>query len=280
MILVADSGSTKTAWCAIEKPDRKIYFDSEGYNPFFVTPDYVKNSLSKSFPANFDPESVSSVYFYGAGCQGDKIAIMEKTLKGVFSATPTIAVEGDLLAAARALLGRDPGFVAILGTGTNTCIYDGRHITHNIDSLGFLLGDEGSGGFIGKQIISDYIRGKMPATVREFFYSTYKLSPDELMSQAYAAKLPNRYCAGFTRFLTMEETDQDYAQGVISYAFNLFFTNLVCAYPAYEKYELNCIGSIGWTFKSQLAAVAAEYGMQTGKIIPSLITDLADYHMA
>ncbi|SEM29100.1 hypothetical protein SAMN05216436_103116 [bacterium A37T11] len=278
MILVADSGSTKTAWCAIEEPDKKFYFDSEGYNPFFVSPEYVQESLNKSFPSDFDPRSVSSVYFYGAGCQGDKIAIMQNTLKSIFTRTPEIAVEGDLLAAARALLGHNAGFVAILGTGTNSCIYDGQRITHNIDSLGFLLGDEGSGGFIGKLILTDFIRGRMSAPIRELFYDTYQLTPHELMSQAYASKLPNRYCAGFTRFLTMEGTDPAYKDEVVRKAFGLFFANLVSAYPNYDRYDLNCIGSIGYTFRDILKEIAAGYGMNTGKIIPSLITDLAAYH--
>ncbi len=278
MILIADSGSTKTAWCAIRNGDKKVYFESEGYNPFFVTPDYVKESLRRSLPDNLAPERISAVHFYGAGCQGDKIAVMQSTLQDVFSQAPEVYVEGDLLAAARALLGRKAGFVAILGTGTNTCIYDGEKITDNIDSLGFLLGDEGSGAYIGKQIISDYIRGKMPAAMREFFFQEYALTPSELMSRVYAAKLPNRYCAGFTHFLTKDNADAGYREKVVTTAFHHFFTNLVSAYPDYRQYELNCIGSIGYVFQDQLTAVAAEYGMKTGKIISSLIADLAVYH--
>lgn len=278
MILIADSGSTKTAWCAIEKEDKKIYFESEGYNPFFVTPDYVKDSLLKSLPIDLDPHKISAVHFYGAGCQGDKIPVMQGTLQDVFIHAPEIYVEGDLLAAARALLGRKAGFVAILGTGTNTCIYDGARITDNINSLGFLLGDEGSGAYIGKQIISDYIRGKMPTAMREFFFHEYALTPSELLSRVYAAKLPNRYCAGFTRFLTKDEADAGYREKVVKTSFHHFFTNLVSAYPDYRHYELNCIGSIGYIFQDLLHTVAAEYGMKTGKITSSLIADLAVYH--
>ena len=147
MILIADSGSTKTEWCLIERTGSKTYFSTEGYNPYFVDSGYIVNSLMGSTIPVQELQDMAEINFYGAGCQADKVAVMEAALKTLFPSAK-VFVEVDLLATARALLGREAGFAAILGTGTNTCTYDGNDITQNIDSLGFVLGDEGSGGFI------------------------------------------------------------------------------------------------------------------------------------
>lgn len=277
MILVADSGSTKTNWCLIDKRHERCIFDTEGYNPYFVDTQYIINSLAVSLPQNLNPQQVTHIYFYGAGCFDDKLHIINTALSSIFT-NARIYVGLDMLGSAKALLGNKPGFIAILGTGTNSCLYDGTKITANIDSLGYLLGDEGSGFYIGRKILSDYIREYMPLAVREEFFETYALTREAIMEMVYSEKLPNRFCAQFTRFISTSVADTVYTHSIVKNAFTDFFTNLVSRYTNYRQYSFNCTGSTGYTFKDILAETAAGFGMKTGAIIKRPIEGLADYH--
>lgn len=182
-ILIADSGSTKTHWCLVDEGGAELHFSSEGYNPNYLTREYLVDSLRKALPAGFDPLQVTHLHFYGAGCSTDRYDFMRTALSDIF-VTAQIEIAMDLLASARALLGREAGLAAILGTGTNSCLYDGECITHNIDSLGFILGDEGSGGYIGKSLLSDYIRGCMPDDVRQLFMRPMRFRAMRLSSRS------------------------------------------------------------------------------------------------
>jgi len=277
MILIADSGSTKTSWCLLDNAAEPFHFNTEGYNPYFVTTAYIVQSLAENLPANINSALISKVWFYGAGCFEDKTGIVSAALTQVF-ANATVYVGLDLLASARAVLGNQPGFVAILGTGTNSCLYDGNNITANIDSLGYLLGDEGSGFYIGRKILSDYIRGYMPLPVRQEFFATYNLTREAIMELVYSAKLPNRFCAEFTQFISASNADTAYTYDLVKTAFTDFFTNLVSKYDSYQQYTFNCTGSIGYAFKHILAETAAAFGMQVGTIIQRPIEGLAKHH--
>ncbi|WP_028296727.1 N-acetylglucosamine kinase [Olivibacter sitiensis] len=279
MILIADSGSTKTDWCFIEGNNIAEYFKTEGYNPYYATQAYIIESIRKNMPEAIDVSSINEVHFYGAGCHADKIELMEETLYNVFHNCERIRAAGDLLAAARGLLGHREGFAAILGTGTNTGIYDGKEIVEHVDSLGFILGDEGSGAAIGKQILSDYMRNRMPETTKQLFYDTYQLTPGEILNKVYTEPLANRFCASFTRFLALPDVDKSYARELVKGSFHSFFRNLVSSYPNYSQYTFNCVGSIGYHFGDLLMEVMAIYNMEAGKIIPSLIEELANYHL-
>jgi len=277
MILVADSGSTKTNWCLINNGDENLFFDTEGYNPYFVSQQYITASLLANLPQNLNKQQVTNIYFYGAGCFDDKLHIINSVLSSIFT-NAAIYVGLDLLGSAKALLGNKPGFIAILGTGTNSCLYDGNKITANIDSLGYLLGDEGSGFYIGRKILSDYIREYMPLPVREEFYATYQLTREAIMEMVYSEKLPNRFCAQFTRFISTSIADKAYTRNLIKSAFTDFFTNLVSKYENYQQYTFNCTGSTGYTFKDILIETAEAFGMQADCIIKRPIEGLAAYH--
>lgn len=277
MKLVADSGSTKTDWCLVNN-GKKYFFSTEGYNPYFTNEDYIKDSLKRNFPSEIYQDHVTEIDYYGAGCAGDKVAVVENAFKAVFK-NARIIVEPDLLAAARALLGTKPGFAAILGTGTNTCLYNGKNISLNIDSLGYILGDEGSGASIGKRILSDYLRGKMPKETENAFVKTYHLSSDDIIHKIYSEPLANRFCAGFCKFLQNEEINHGYADAVVRRSFTDFFEQLVSCYPNYKNYSFNCIGSVGYSFKDILSEVATSFGMEVGRVIPSVIEGLVDYHL-
>lgn len=278
MILIADSGSTKTDWCLIDPFGNKNYFTTEGYNPHFASEEYIARSITYNLLPQINHQEVNEIHFYGAGCEDDKMMVMEEILRSVFINCELIKTEVDLLAAARGLLGNEPGFAAILGTGTNTCIYDGKKIINNIDSLGFILGDEGSGAAIGKKILSDYLRNKMPSLVKKAFDDIYGLSSATIIQQIYGEPMANRFCAGFTKFLNHPEVDGDYAYQLVKASFTEFFQQLVSCYPAYNSYTFNCIGSVSYHFKAILKEVLNDFQMEPGRILPSLITELVGYH--
>ncbi|MGV8880282.1 MAG: N-acetylglucosamine kinase [Sphingobacteriaceae bacterium] len=279
MIIIADGGSTKTNWCLITREGKKVYFNTEGYNPYFSDTAYIIDSLKEGLPTDLAKDSVTEVNYYGAGCSTeDKKQIVEDAMQATFK-NARINIGHDLLAAARALLGTDQGFAAILGTGTNTGIYNGRDIVHNIDSLAYILGDEGSGCYIGKKLLGDYIRGYMPESVRENFWETYHLTADEITDRVYTQPLPNRFCASFSRFVYDNNTNIEYSRNLVKTSFVDFFENLVSHYPNYKDYTFNCIGSVGYNFRNVLEETAIEYGMKVGRIIRSPIDDLVKYHI-
>ena len=277
MKLVADSGSTNTNWCLLNQNQEIFYFDTEGYNPYFVSTDYIVQSLTSNFPQKISRTAVSNVFFYGAGCFDDKLDIVKNALQKLFL-NAEIFVGLDLLGSAKSVLGNKPGFVGILGTGTNSCLYDSNKIIANIDSLGFLIGDEGSGYYIGKKILGDYIREYMPASVREEFYKIYKLTREEIMERLYSEKLPNRFCAGFTKFISESISGTSYTRNLVKQAFIDFFESLVTKYENYQQYTFNCTGSIGFAFKEILSETAALYNMKVGVILKTPIEGLAQYH--
>ncbi len=279
MILIADGGSTKTSWCSIPENGEKQSFHTEGYNPYFVNEAYIIKSLNEALPKDLPLSEIQEVFYYGAGVHNEeKVKVIEDAFKAVFTSSK-ISVGHDLLAAARALLGNQPGFAAILGTGTNTGIYNGENISYQIDSGAYILGDEGSGCYIGKKILTDYLRNYMPEKVRELFRETYKMTPDEINDNVYTKPLANRFCASFSRFAFENEVDREYGNNIVRESFKDFFRNLVSRYPNYRDYSFNCIGSVGYNFRDILTEVASEYGMKIGKIISSPIQDLVKYHV-
>lgn len=281
MILIADGGSTKTNWCLINEAGRKIHFNTEGYNPYFAKQDYIENSLRTTLPDSLDASKLEEIYYYGAGCSTDaNKKIVSDAMQKVF-VNAKIYVDHDLLASCRALLGDEPGFAAILGTGTNTCLYDGNAITLNIDSLGYFLGDEGSGSYIGKRLLADYMKGFMPKGLSESFFNIYGLSSEDIFDNIYNKPLPNRFCASFSKFLyDFKTTYQEYTEDVVDTAFTAFFEKLVIHYPNYNKHLLNVVGSVGYSFRDRLSVVADKYEMGVGKIIRSPIDDLVEYHLS
>lgn len=278
MILIADSGSTKTDWCGIRHDASRTNFVSEGYNPNYITGEYMVGDIVRNLPQGFDPAEVEEIYFYGAGVTELQFGFVEKCLREVFGSAEKVFVAMDLLASARALLGRKAGFAAILGTGTNSCLYDGNEVTLNIDSLGFILGDEGSGGYIGKRLISDFIRGDMPEHVRLMTAEELKLSGDELIDQIYTKPFPNRFCARYCRFVGDNLRSDPYFYELVRDSFRALFKNIISHYPDYRHYEFNCVGSVGYVFRNILTAVAAEYGMAAGRIIRYPMEGLVEYH--
>ena len=279
MIIIADGGSTKTNWCLLDDEGKKIYFNTEGYNPYFVDETYIIDSLRKNLPEDLKFDKITEVNFYGAGVHNEEKANELKEAFQVVFHSSKIFIGHDLLGAARALLGKSKGFAAILGTGTNTCIYDGHDISHQIDSGAYILGDEGSGCYIGRKLLIDYLRGYMPEAVRSNFWDTYKLTPDDIQEHVYTKPLANRFCAQFSKFVYDNTSNLEYTRNLVKTSFEDFFRNLVSRYPDYKTYELNCIGSVAYNFRNVLEEVATDYGMKLGKLIRSPIDDLVQFHI-
>ncbi|TGD82364.1 N-acetylglucosamine kinase [Hymenobacter wooponensis] len=277
MILIADGGSTKSSWCQLDEAGNRVYFNTEGYNPDFITTAAVIASLDKNLPETLPRQKVTEVYYYGAGVSSEKKAeIIAKAMRQIFTEAKVI-VDHDLLASARALLGRKPGFAAILGTGTNSCLYDGNKITYNVDSLGYFLGDEGSGSFIGKRLLRDYLRGLLPDGLQEIFREEFNLTREDILDRLYNQPLPNRFLASFAKF-TYDHNNISYCREIVLQGFETFFANIVRHYPRYQDYTFNCIGSVGYNFRDALSQVARDNGMEVGKIIRSPIDDLVTFH--
>jgi glucosamine kinase len=277
MILVADGGSTKCSWCLLADA-HPTYFTTEGYNPYFWTTPAIAASLRQGVPAAVQAAPITAVHYYGAGVLSPaKAEIVAGALRQLYPQAE-IHVAEDLLAAARALLGQKAGFAAILGTGTNSCLYDGQRITQVIESLGYSLGDEGCGTYIGRLLLRDYLRSRLPGGLMGAFRATYQLGEvSEVLDRLYNQPLPNRFLASFARF-AKDHYHEPYCQQVVAQAFEAFFEQIVTHYPDYQRYTFNCVGSIGYHFREALAAAATRHGMAVGQLMQAPIEALVRYH--
>ena len=279
MILIADSGATKTEWACISKDGAtRIGFFSQGYNPNYITGTQIVADIRANLPQGLSPDLVEEIYFYGAGVTELQYPFMEKTLREVFSKAGQVFIAMDTLASCRALLQREPGFAAILGTGANSCLYDGCNEGLNVDSCGFILGDEGSGGYLGKRMITDFIRRNMPPKVYELVGQELGRTNDELIDIIYTKPFPNRFCAQYAKFISAHLDFDPYFPELVTDAFRKFFERIVTHYPDYQSYTFNSVGSVGFYFKPLLEKVVAEFGMKMGTVLQAPMEGLIKYH--
>ena len=280
MILIADSGASKTDWaCVSRETGAAIRFTSQGYNPNYITGPQIVEDILKNLPAGFPVDDVREIYFYGAGVTELQYPFMRETLKKVFTKAETVFIAMDTLASCRALLQAEPGFAAILGTGANSCLYDGCNEGLNVDSCGFILGDEGSGGNLGKRMITDYIRRNMPQKVYRIVGEALGKNNDELLDQIYTKPFPNRYCAQYAKFIAQHLDFDPYFPNLVTDAFRQFFLLIVTHYPDYRKYTFNAVGSVAYYFKPLLQKVVEEFGMKMGVILQAPMEGLIKYHL-
>ena len=280
MIAIADSGTTKTAWLFVDKKNNKTYtYRSIGFNPYYQTPDDIYSNLVNGLIPNleFSHERVEKIYLYGAGCElEEKRAEVASGIKRAFPKTE-VFVYHDLLAAARALFGDSEGIACISGTGSNTCYYDGKYIVKNVHSLGLFLGDEGSGGYLGKLLIRDYIRKQLPEHLNEAFEKKYTDRTPEILDAIYIKPFPSRYLASYSVFLS-ENIQDPYVQALVYRSFDELFENCITKYERYQTLDIGFIGSIAHFFKDILNKVAHDRGLKISKIIRNPLEDLAQYH--
>ncbi|MBO4768795.1 MAG: N-acetylglucosamine kinase [Bacteroidales bacterium] len=280
MILIADSGASKTDWACVKRgTDFRISFQSQGYNPNYITGPQIVEDILQNLPEGFPVKEIHEIYFYGAGVTPLQYPFMEETLRKVFTEARTVFIAMDTLASCRALLQREPGFAAILGTGANSCLYDGCNEGLNVDSCGFILGDEGSGGNLGKRMITDYIRRNMPPKVYELVGKELDRNNDELLDIIYTKPFPNRFCAQYAKFIHANLDFDPYFPELVTDAFRQFFKLIVTHYPDYTKYTFNAVGSVAYYFKPLLQPVVEEFGMKMGNILKAPMEGLVKYHL-
>jgi glucosamine kinase len=276
MILIADSGSTKTDWRLVNKDGKINSFSTIGLNPYHITSEIVLNALASSDMAAIK-NTINKVVFYGAGCSSpEKKAILEKPL-ATFFANAEIEVEHDLLAAARATCGNEKGMVAILGTGSNSCLYDGDLIVQNVTALGYILGDYGSGVHIGKTFLQALLANELPSEITLAFKQQYNLHVTDILDAVYKQPLPNRFLASFSEFV-FQHLDCIEMKDIVTQCFHSFFKTNICKYTDYQNLPLHLIGSIAFIYQDILTEVAKKYNVTIGNIIKQPIEELVKYH--
>ena len=277
MILIADSGATKTDWVIIEEGHETHLAQTNGLNPYFIDYQGIEDELQKNLYPHLDNKHVTEVYFYGAGCANLQNCDVVKMAMEDFFVNAAIYIEHDLLGAARSLLGHTEGIAGILGTGSNSCYYDGTEIIQNVPSLGYVLADEGSGAYMGRLLIRDYFFGKLPPKIKEAFDQKYGFSLDNILNAIYHEKKPNQYLASYTYFLS-EHKQSTHIHKLIKSAFSSFFKYQVSQYSRYQEIPFSATGSIAYYFKDILSEVAEKYGVKLGKITQSPLQGLISYH--
>ncbi len=278
MFVVADMGSTKTDWAFVDQDKKVTLIKTQGFNPYFYSTEDIKLLLAPEFAdKDIAWDKISNVYFYGSGCSaGEKCELVKNALSPFFPKA-NIFVTHDLLGSAHALCGREKGVACILGTGANTCLYDGEKIVANVTSAGFLLGDEGSGADLGRELIKYYLYGELPKDIEQIFENEYKITRQSLVGEVYSTKHPNAYCATYSRFLAAHK-ENAVIQKLIEERFDEFFKRHVSKYEGYQKLPINFIGSVAFYFSAQLEKVAKKYGTQLGIIIQTPMEKLIDFH--
>ena len=276
MILIADSGSSKTDWRGIQTDGTVSQFRTVGFNPYYQSKQDMIAGLNVP-PLLAVKQQVQEVHFYGAGCTSE--SNQESVRQAINSVYPKaqVFVDHDLLASARATCGHEAGIACILGTGSNSGDYDGETITQSRPSPGYLLGDEGGGSYIGKHFLQDFIYDDMPAAIREQVLDTYQLSIFDIQDNVYKKPFPNRYMAGFCTFITQHKSDP-YCYQLLYKGFKDFFHRHVMRYENYQKKSVNFVGSIAFYNHDVLRKVGEDLDIQIKTVIETPIAGLTLYH--
>lgn len=275
MKIIADSSTTRTEWVLVDKDRVVERAFTSGMNPFFQTRREISHCIRLELPDIFFRRRWDHVHFYGAGCAtADKSTIMSSSLVAQFK-TP-VTVESDLLGAARGLLVREPGLACILGTGSNSCLYDGHEIVRNVRALGFILGDEGSNAYLGKTFIADVLKGIAPTELSETFFEHFAVTPNALIDEVYSTPMPSRSLARYSRFLA-DHTDNPYVYQLIYAGFMRFFTRNIAAYDFHGK-PICFVGSTCVAYRDILDRAAADFGVTIAKAVRSSMPGLIEYH--
>ena len=276
MIILADSGSTKTDWCLLEGAQTER-IRTAGMNPYFQSEEEMVQTLqSQLIPAMATTRAVDAVYFYGAGCASE--AVNEKVARAIAHFFPvSIEVQSDLMAAARALCGREAGIACILGTGSNSCAYDGKEITAHVPPMGYILGDEGSGAVLGKLLVGDIVKHQLPVAVEEAFYQETGLTEGAILEKVYRQPFPNRFLASLVPFLKAHIEEPSVCR-LVERSFEAFFVRNIAAYQPKAGSEIHFVGSIAYYFQSPLSRMAEAQGLRIGRVLQLPMEGLIQYH--
>jgi glucosamine kinase len=274
--LIADSGATKAEWCLVYNGKKKTIF-TQGISPYFLNTEQISDLLQKELKPKLKNIGIEEVYYYGTGCANPINArSVKRAIKQVFTEA-NIEVNHDLTAAARALCGRKKGIACILGTGSNSCYYNGKKIVKNSPGLGYVLGDEGSGAYLGKKVLQYYLYGTFDDELRGRFDVTYTTNTVEILESVYKKPLPNRYLAGFTKFLA-DNRGHYMIENIIEDGLNDFFFNHLCKYRETWTLPVSFAGSVAFGFKDVLQHLCSSYEFELGKVMKNPMEGLIEYH--
>jgi len=276
MMLIAFSESSTTNWCLIDNTVLVSQITTSGINPFYQSTGEIQELIVTSSLLKSVKAPVEQIYFYGAGCSfPEKKATVEDALR-YFYPNAEIEIESDLVGAARGLFQHEKGIACILGTGSNTCYYDGTQIVKNIPPLGFMLDDQGSGGVLGKLFIADCMKGLLPQWLCEKFFDEYNLTPEQIMETVYMKPFPSRFLASFTPFIA-EHIDEPVIFNLVFDSFDAFFVRNVLQYDLHDM-GVGFVGSVAYHFKDILEIVAFERNIIISQILESPVDGLMKYH--
>ncbi|MEO6583567.1 MAG: N-acetylglucosamine kinase [Ferruginibacter sp.] len=274
--IIADSGSTKTEWCLLVNGKKKSVL-SQGLSPYFLSGPQIASVIEKELPKSFITSKPTQVFFYGTGCSNaSNSKMVKKAVESVFKEA-IVTVDHDLMAAAKALCGHSKGIACILGTGSNSCYYNGKRIVKNSPGLGYVLGDEGSGAYLGKKVIQYYLYNTFEPDLMDLFNARYNTSAAEILTAVYKQPLPNRYLSNFVSFL-VENRGHFMIENIIEDSFNDFFFNHVYKYSESWRMPINFVGSVAYGFKDVLKEMCNAYNLQLGKVIKHPMEGLISYH--
>ncbi len=274
--LIADSGSTKAEWCLLDgKKKRTIY--TQGISPYFLNSIQIEVIIKSELKTKLKGIEPDEIFYYGTGCSNpNNIKIVKKALRSVFPHA-AISVTHDLMGAAKALCGNEKGVACILGTGSNSCYYNGKRIVKNSPGLGFILGDEGSGAYLGKRVVQYFLYNTFDPDLMDRFNAKFNTNAVEILEAVYKKPLPNRYLAGFVPFL-IENRGHYMIENIIEDGFNEFFFNHVYKYKESWTMPINFIGSVAFGFRDVLKEMCHTYQLQLGKVLKNPMEGLIKYH--
>jgi glucosamine kinase len=277
MILVADSGSTKTEWKIIKEGTAGNSLFSTGINPFFLSGEDIFLLLRKELDS-ISGKSFDSIYFYGTGINSPLRADVVRGALEKFVTADYTFVGSDLLGAARSLCLNEPGIACIMGTGSNSCFYDGNTIVSNVSPLGYILGDEGGGAVLGRKLVAAVLKKQVPENVREKFFDAYKLTPAEILENVYMKPFPNRFLGQFAKFIS-SNIEIPELQHIITSSFDEFIKRNILQYPESKTLPVHFTGSIAFYFRSYLEDRLVKHNLTPGRFTLTPMDNLIRYHI-
>lgn len=277
MILIADSGSTKTKWRILTDKNKINQAETAGFNPYHHEAAILEREMQEALLPQLKRAEIKQVFYYGTGCSSaQNVAKVSQAIQKIFPGAE-VEVTHDMLAAARSLCGEQAGIACILGTGANSCYYDGRQIEYNVPGVGFILGDEGSGAFLGKQLLTAFLRKELPVEIIERLEKRFDLSKDSILANVYQGATPARYMASFSKFIFQNLKTPELYQLVYD-GIHLFFEKNICKYERYQELPVHFTGSVAFYYANILRQVAADMKVNVRNITEDPIAGLALYH--
>jgi N-acetylglucosamine kinase-like BadF-type ATPase len=274
--LIADSGATKAEWCLLNNGKKKTLF-TQGISPYFLNTQEITELLRNELAKKVKNVAVDNIYYYGTGCANpDNARSIKKALKAVFP-DAQVDVQTDLMAAARAVCGKEKGIACILGTGSNSCFYNGKKIVKNSPGIGYVLGDEGSGAYLGKKVLQYYLYDTFDEDLRSRFDAKYVTTPVEILDNVYKKPLPNRYMASFTMFLA-ENRGHYMIENILEDGLNDFFFQHLGKYREVWTMPVSFVGSVADGFKDILLELCRSYEFEMGTVLKNPMQGLVKYH--